>query len=392
VIAAFAFAMPASASAARLYLAVGDSVGAGFGATGGHSFFDLYCAYLKWSAGGTRVDQCVNESVGGLTSQAALAGGTIQKAVTDIDTSTDTPVVTVVLGGNDLLGSPGCQPITGSGCQFIHNLRTILNQLETALGTHPGSHVIQVLEYYNPNYDNPFGNALADRSSAGLLLGSDLAFTACSSTDLGRIGLDDAINCIANEKGATPIDAYTPFQSGCTSNDCFSDSLHPDDEGYGLIFAALRDTSTSPVPTTPPPDGSWPFAKSTLTRPTLSVVSETRAVFAPSGPHRNGGTVFSFRLDQAAEVRVAIERQVPGRRVGRSCALGARLAHNPRCTRTVAVTTLIARGRAGLNRIAFSGRVRGQALAPGRYLAVIRAIDAAGASAPHTLPLTIRRA
>jgi hypothetical protein len=47
---ALALASPVSASASRLYVAVGDSVGAGYGATSGHSFFDLYCAYLQSAA------------------------------------------------------------------------------------------------------------------------------------------------------------------------------------------------------------------------------------------------------------------------------------------------------------------------------------------------------
>jgi lysophospholipase L1-like esterase len=377
---------PAAASAARLYVAVGDSVGAGFGATSGHSYFDLYCAYLESAAAGSLVDQCVNESVVGLTSQSALDGGAIQKAVNDIDASANTPVVTVALGGNDLLGSPGCQPITEAGCNFIGNMRTILNQIETALATHPGPHVIQWLEYYNPNHDNPFGNASADHSTAGLLLGNDLAFTDCSSSDLGLIGLDDAINCIAQEKGATPVDAYTPFQSGCADNDCFSDSLHPDDKGYGLIFDALRDTPGSPVPRTPPPDGNWPHS------PTISTLSESRKVFAPSSPHHTRGTVFSVRLTEPAKVTIRIQRLVPGRRVAQSCRdPAARLRHQPRCIRTIRVTTLTEPGHAGLNEIAFSGLVRRRALAPGRYLAIFVAIDRAGASTTQTLHFSIVR-
>jgi lysophospholipase L1-like esterase len=383
---------PAAALAARLYVAVGDSVGAGFGATSGQSYFNLYCGYLKSAAGGSLVDQCVNESVVGLTSQSALDGGTIQKVVNDIDGSTDTPVITVVLGGNDLLGSPGCQPITGASCNFIHNMRTILDELETALATHPGPHVIQWLEYYNPNHDNPFGNASADQSTAALLLGNDFALTACSSYDLTLIGLNDAINCIAREKGATPVDAHTPFQNNCTNGDCFSDSLHPDDKGYGLIFDAFRDTPGSPVPTTPPPDGSWPIA---LGAPppslaTISALSETRKVFAPSGPHHKRGTVFSFRLDQPAKVTIAIQRHAQGRRVGRSCRYPSpRLRHKPPCTRTILIAALSQQGHAGLNKIAFSGRVGGRALKPGRYLAVFAAIDRAGASSAQTLHFRI---
>jgi len=106
------------------------------GATSGHSFFDLYCAYLESPAGGSRVDRCVNDSFPGLSSQGALAQQ-VQKVVSDINGSADTPVVTVDLGGIDLLSTPGCQPITGPSCNFIHNMRAILDQIETALATHP---------------------------------------------------------------------------------------------------------------------------------------------------------------------------------------------------------------------------------------------------------------
>ena len=387
VAAAVAFLSPATAAAARLYVAVGDSVGAGFGATAGHSAFDLYCAYLKSAAGGSLVDQCTNESVPGLTTQAALDGGAIQKVVNDIHASTDTPVVTVVLGGNDLLGATGCQPITGPNCPFIHNMRTILDRLETALSGKPGPHVIQWLEYYNPNHDNPFGNPSADQSTAELELGDDLALTPCSSHDLSLIGLNDAINCIAHEKGATPIDAYTPFQSSCTSNDCFSDSLHPNDKGYGLIFNALSGTPGRPVPTTAPPDGTWP----TEPRPAvLSALAESRKVFAPIGPRHKRGTVFSFRLDRSAAVTIEIARQVLGRRVGRTCVRpGFRLRHKPRCTRTILMASLREQGRAGLNKIEFSGRVHGRDLTPGSYVAVFTVTDGTRTSTPRRLDFRI---
>jgi lysophospholipase L1-like esterase len=424
----------------------------------------------------------VNESVAGRTSQSALDDGDVQKAVNEINGSTDTPVVTVVLGGNDLISSSACQPITGASCTFMHNMRTILNQLETALASHPGPHVIQWLEYYNPNHANPHGNASADHSTAAALLGNDLALTSCSSNDLSLIGLNDAINCIAKEKGATPVDAYVPFQSMCT-NDCFADSLHPDDKGYGLIFDAMRDTPGSPVPTTPPADGTWPMrtgppintvppqaigiaapgsslscslgswsgstpltytiqwlrnrspiaGRTTSTyrvlasdlghtiscrvtasnpdgssaatsiavkvtapppfppfRATISALSETNKVFGPGGPHHTRGTIFSFRLDLPAHVTVAIERQTAGRRVGRSCrSPSSRLRHRPSCTRTIPIGTLSEHGRAGLNRIVFSGFVRGRALAPGRYLAAFRAINSAGPSTARTLGFRI---
>ena len=52
-------------------------------------------------------------------------------------------------------------------------------------------------------------------------------------------------------------------------------------------------------------------------------------------------------------------------------------------------TTLTRTGHTRLNQVAFTGRIRGRALKPGRYHAAFTAIDAAGASAPKTLRFTI---
>ncbi len=358
---AFALASPASASADRLYVALGDSITGGFGATSGDSFFDLYCAYLESPAGGSRVDRCVNDAIGGLSSQGAL-GQPMQKVLSDIKGSADTPVVTVDLGGIDSLSTPGCQPITGRSCNFIHNMRTILDQLETALAIDPGRHVIQWLEYYNINHDNPFGTPSGEQSSAAALLGSDFALTPCSLGKLALIGLNDAINCIAQEKGATPVDAYTPFQNNCSANDCFSDSVHPSDKGYQLIFDAFRDTPGRPVPNIPAVDGSWPSPT------TISALDETRRAFAPTGVHGNGGTVFTFRLEQATAIMIAIRRTGPAQHT---------------------IATLVVQGHPGLNRVAFNGRIHRRPLKPGRYVAVFRTTGPVIVSTSRALQFTI---
>jgi len=134
----------------------------------------------------------------------------------------------------------------------------------------------------------------------------------------------------------------------------------------------------------------------------LSALSESYSVFAVGGPstpltgqtakRHHKGTTFSFRLDQAATVRIAIQTTAPGRRVGRSCRANShRLRRKPRCTRTITIATLTRSGHTGLNKVAFSGRIHGKALKPGRYKAVFTTIDAAGASAPHALAFTIVR-
>ncbi|HEY2260232.1 MAG TPA: SGNH/GDSL hydrolase family protein [Solirubrobacteraceae bacterium] len=386
------------ASAAKLYLALGDSVGAGFGASPGHSYFDLYCSYLESAAGSAAVDQCVNESQSGTTTQSALDGGMVDQAVSDIQSSTDAPVVTIILGGNDLLGSPGCQPITGPDCPFMANAATILDRLESALATHPGPHVIKWLEYYNANHDNPFGDSPEDASTAGLLLGSDLAIGDCAGTP-DQIGLNDAINCISIEKGAVPVDAYDPFQSSCAPPVvCFHDGLHPNDTGYGLIFNAFRDASASPVAPIPPPAsappppaaGTPPPPPATLA--TISALSVSNKAFVPSHRHFKGGTVFSLRLDQPAKITVFIARLAAGRRIHHRCRPNhPHLAGRPRCTRAIPIVELRKQGHSGLNRVRFDGRVHGRGLRPGRYLATVSATDSAGVSPARELRFTISR-
>jgi hypothetical protein len=143
-----------------------------------------------------------------------------------------------------------------------------------------------------------------------------------------------------------------------------------------------------------------------LVRATISLLRATRTVFAVGRlstplsarttvvrrrpPPR--GTVFSFRLDLAATVRIAIRKTATGRRVGRLCLPNTRARRTrPRCLRTITVATLTRTARPGLNRVAFSGRIRGRALAPGRYRAVLTARNSAGTSAPRSLGFRIVR-
>ncbi|MDX6649005.1 MAG: hypothetical protein QOJ97_956 [Solirubrobacteraceae bacterium] len=138
----------------------------------------------------------------------------------------------------------------------------------------------------------------------------------------------------------------------------------------------------------PPPPG---------TPPRLSLLRRTNGVFAlgrartpltgrTTAARRRPpprGTTFSFRLDQAATVTVAIGQLRPGRRVGRGCLAPTRArARRPRCQRLVTVATLKRDARAGLNRMAFTGRIGLRALAPGSYRATFTAANAGGRSAP----------
>jgi hypothetical protein len=115
-------------------------------------------------------------------------------------------------------------------------------------------------------------------------------------------------------------------------------------------------------------------------RPVVSKVKLTRKRFAVSG--RKRGTTLSFSLSEAATVRIAIQRRHSGRRKGGRCVAPTRkLRKAKKCTRYVTVGALSRSGRAGTNRVAFTGRLKGRALARGSYRFSITATDAAGNAA-----------
>ncbi|HEV7774437.1 MAG TPA: hypothetical protein VGO48_14245 [Conexibacter sp.] len=105
------------------------------------------------------------------------------------------------------------------------------------------------------------------------------------------------------------------------------------------------------------------------------------------------GTTFRFTLNTRANVAIAIERQAPGRLVGRFCRRPAhRLRRHLRCFRWVRGGRLSRGGlNAGANRIVFSGRISRKALVPGSYRARLRASSAGGTSRWVTLKFVIVR-
>jgi hypothetical protein len=133
----------------------------------------------------------------------------------------------------------------------------------------------------------------------------------------------------------------------------------------------------------------------------LAMLGETNSVFAvgPTPTPLSGqsastrhqrGTVFSYQLDQPATMKIAIQAKARGRRVGRTCrADSPRLHRKPRCSRTITIATLTRTSHTGRNKVAFSGRIGGRALKPGRYQAIFTAVDSAGASPPKALGFTI---
>jgi hypothetical protein len=161
---------------------------------------------------------------------------------------------------------------------------------------------------------------------------------------------------------------------------------HPDPPAIGAYEYPVSPAA-QPAPPLPGPTISTTNS-ATGSRPTISGLAETNAVFAAArtstplqgrtaAASRERGTVFSFRLDQPATVTIAITTPA---RCSRTRG-GKRREHD--CARTVA--RLTRRAHAGLNSLPFSGRIRGRALKPGDYRAVFTATSASGSSSPKTL-------
>jgi len=105
-----------------------------------------------------------------------------------------------------------------------------------------------------------------------------------------------------------------------------------------------------------------------------------------------GRSSFRFTLSQPAAVEIEIARIRPGRKVGKGCKQPTpELARRPHCERDKVAGELGFQGRpAGLNKIAFNGKLSAGPLKPGSYRATITATDAAGnRSAPQRASFTV---
>jgi hypothetical protein len=116
-------------------------------------------------------------------------------------------------------------------------------------------------------------------------------------------------------------------------------------------------------------------------RPTVSGFSFSPSTFAAgqmlSATRARRVTTIRYRLSKRATVTIKIARKLAGRRSGRRCVKSTgKLRSRPACTRYVAAGTLVRPNQAAGQRAhAFSGRIRGRALASGAYRATIRATD-----------------
>ena len=233
-----------------LYVALGDSITAGNGASSvSKSWVQLYYGYQQ--SNGSGVTDLRNLGQAGATS-TDLRNDQLGKAVAAINASSDTKAVTIDIGINDI--PIPCATANASTCPLAGNLRASLAALNTALTADPGDETVQVMEYYNSAIGTP--NESATRQ---LLLGSD-GKVDCSATG-AALGLNDLIHCIGIELGAKPVDVLPVFDAG---GEMFlaPDHVHPDDVGHLAIAKAFGGAATptapSPSPSPSPPPSPSP--------------------------------------------------------------------------------------------------------------------------------------
>jgi hypothetical protein len=112
-----------------------------------------------------------------------------------------------------------------------------------------------------------------------------------------------------------------------------------------------------------------------------------------AGAAARRGTTFLYELSEAANVRFAIKRRLPGRRVAGKCVKPTRSNQGRRrCERFRAVGAFTVASTAGANSNAFSGKLGIRRLRVGRYRAKLTAVDAAGnKSASKVLAIRVVR-
>jgi hypothetical protein len=146
---------------------------------------------------------------------------------------------------------------------------------------------------------------------------------------------------------------------GCSSAQIFTGQAVSCNGGAGAVATASVDT---------PPSISG-----------LRATNKRFAVASARAKRVKRGTRFRYRLSEAARVTFTISRKTTGRRVGKSCRTATRKNRNRRrCSRYVTAGTFTKSARRGLNRTAFTGRLRGRKLKPGSYRVSAVAKDKAG--------------
>jgi lysophospholipase L1-like esterase len=225
---------------AKRYIALGDSL-TQIGDS--QRYPERFFSYLDGIAA---ADELHNIGESGQAS-GGLNGGQLTTARQLIDDpDTDATVVTIDVGGNDLLGQPVCNPQSTSfdltACQptlaqFSTNFTSTLDSLNASLDDDPGGGQLIVIAYYNA-WSGRIGEEMAAGNVELGLLGTDGTLD-CEGTG-EELGLNDRIACIGFDHGAKLADMYPPFVGHGPIGDYFADTVHPNGTGHQVMADVLQ--------------------------------------------------------------------------------------------------------------------------------------------------------
>ena len=243
----------AAGSSETLYIALGDSLAWGDGASvpERNGYVPRFAVYLRGAPHGD-ADNLVNLAVRGATTGDVLAAQLPEALALIADPATDTSVITLSIGGNDLLNlindpsDPCLADITSPTCQQLlflamngvaTNMPVILGSLQATLADDPGTESVLVLLPYNAfsGTGHPLELVIAQ-----VMRGPDLAFDCTANP--ATYGLDDILGCTAIATGALVVDAYPLFEGRTLELTHMGEgfNVHPNDDGYAVIAKAHR--------------------------------------------------------------------------------------------------------------------------------------------------------
>ena len=241
-----------SPAAAGTYLALGDSLAVGVGATAPADlgYVGRLLSALRSETSPVRVAQLRNLAISGETSASMIAGGQLDAALEAIATA-DPPVaiVTLDIGGNDLLrllGTETCQAaplaqeclalLAQTLAAFDANFQQIVGELMAALERDAPGARLAVMTYFNPFS----GTDAAYEAAAQLaLLGTDDRID-CDAPEPQARGMNDIIACAGERLGATAVDIGPAFRGlGLELTHIGSDDIHANDAGYEVAADAF---------------------------------------------------------------------------------------------------------------------------------------------------------
>lgn len=243
------FAIAASCDPANdtqgLYIALGDSLSEGAGASDARATGFVPLVHESLDGG----PALLNLGHSGDTSDDLLAHGHLDDAVAEIErrngddnTDNDVTLVTLEIGGNDLLrlyftlvitgrcpdvessiNDPACtEPLRAVLDAFEPNLVTALDALQEA---DPSLRIV-LLTLYNPFPEDARAGPVGDLSLEGM---AETPFEE---------GLNDIVRRQAEAHGVIIAEVYAPFQ-GRSDELISGDDIHPNDDGYRVIADAV---------------------------------------------------------------------------------------------------------------------------------------------------------